>query len=676
MARVEYLQTKLEELLQCSICLDIYSDPKMLQCFHVFCHNCIAGLVHWHQLTCPTCRQVTVVPPGGVTRLQSAYRVNDMKEIQSTFKALSQEASVDSLQCSVHQENKLELYCETCRELICLRCAYIGSKHHTHTHQDIDGAFQWYDEHLRPKQKQELNSLNNKLTAVLGTIEESLMEEPAQGSSSLEESIIHRHTTLNSVKEGVQATKGEVASILELCRIQLDKKRALRMRNEVSRRIMEVTAALKFSFLKLRAPDPSLCQAKGSTKLAVLRDRSTVTLTVLNFMRKGCKVPDKCLECRCVSSEGGEIKCKVEKTGENTYNISYRPVSTHQLTLSVTISGRHIRGSPFTIAVRPPAERFGYPFIFPLGDLHGLCRVTSKGYYKVVVSEQGNDRVSLFNILRGTKLQSFGCYGYDEGQFNSPCGVTMDGMGNILVADCGNHRIQKFTAKGVFMSAIGELGSGEQQFYCPSDIAYNITNNKLYVVDKNHRVQVLNSGLAFYKTCWNNYRLRVVNSDLTFSSIFGTIGTGPGQFNDPQGIACDSTGEVYVADSGNHRVQVFTAEGKFLRMFNVLGGGTGELEYPVGIAIDSNDRVYIGECGRVSVLTPQCDHRRTLDRETGKFANISGMAVSSIGVLYLSDGNGVHVVTKTLFSFKVLAILLTLICGFAFFITLLWAKHK
>ncbi len=67
----------------------------------------------------------------------------------------------------------------------------------------------------------------------------------------------------------------------------------------------------------------------------------------------------------------------------------------------------------------------------------------------------------------------------------------------------------------------------------------------------------------------DNHRVRVLNSDLTFSSLFGKKGSGKGQFHEPYDIACDSTGNVYVcvADNGNHRIQDFTAEGKFLRMF-------------------------------------------------------------------------------------------------------------
>ena len=89
----------------------------------------------------------------------------------------------------------------------------------------------------------------------------------------------------------------------------------------------------------------------------------------------------------------------------------------------------------------------------------------------------------------------------------------------------------------------------------------------------------------------DNNCVQVLNSDLTFSSTFGKCGDGKGQFYYPTGIACDSAGEVYVADTNNHRIQVFTAEGKFVRMFGRHGQGRGELSSPYGIAIDSSNMV-------------------------------------------------------------------------------------
>ena len=61
---------KVEEQLNCSICLDTYTNPKLLQCFHVYCKECLVRLVARDQrgqisLSCPKCRQATPVPDLG-----------------------------------------------------------------------------------------------------------------------------------------------------------------------------------------------------------------------------------------------------------------------------------------------------------------------------------------------------------------------------------------------------------------------------------------------------------------------------------------------------------------------------------------------------------------------------------------------------------------------------------
>ena len=78
---------QLEEQLNCSICLDIYDDPKLLQCFHTYCRKCLVKLVVRDQqgdlsLTCPICRQATPVPATGVTGLQSAFQTNEFLRIR------------------------------------------------------------------------------------------------------------------------------------------------------------------------------------------------------------------------------------------------------------------------------------------------------------------------------------------------------------------------------------------------------------------------------------------------------------------------------------------------------------------------------------------------------------------------------------------------------------------
>ena len=77
---------KVEDQLNCSVCLDIYTDPKLLQCLHVFCKTCLVRLVFRDEhgqlvLSCPNCRQITPVPANGVAGLQPAFHIIPILEM-------------------------------------------------------------------------------------------------------------------------------------------------------------------------------------------------------------------------------------------------------------------------------------------------------------------------------------------------------------------------------------------------------------------------------------------------------------------------------------------------------------------------------------------------------------------------------------------------------------------
>ena len=121
----------LEQQLTCLICLDMYTNPKLLQCNHVYCQKCLVKLVVRDQrgalaVTCPSCRQVTPVPASGTQGLQSAFRINHLLDI---FTELTKSSTLESKEdtkdtkdtwyCPVHHKRELELYCEDCSRLVC-----------------------------------------------------------------------------------------------------------------------------------------------------------------------------------------------------------------------------------------------------------------------------------------------------------------------------------------------------------------------------------------------------------------------------------------------------------------------------------------------------------------------------------------------------------------------------
>ena len=212
---------KLEEQLNCPVCLDIYTNPKLLQCHHVYCQKCLVRLVFQDQqgqlvVTCPNCRQVTPVPANGVAGLQSAFHINHLLEIQDSFKKIGAPTatreqsigistsdaptrSVDRY-CFEHPDEELKLYCETCEKLICLKCAIKNGKHHSHDYESLKDAYEKckgeIESSLQPVEKQ-LSTVNEAL-AQLDSRSGEITSQQAAIEASINESIDRLHEILDA----------------------------------------------------------------------------------------------------------------------------------------------------------------------------------------------------------------------------------------------------------------------------------------------------------------------------------------------------------------------------------------------------------------------------------------------------------------------------------------------
>lgn len=91
---------------------------------------------------------------------------------------------------------------------------------------------------------------------------------------------------------------------------------------------------------------------------------------------------------------------------------------------------------------------------------------------------------------------SWGDSGTGNGQFSSPHSIAVDGSGNLYVTDTGNHRVQKFSSGGAYLTQWGAQGAGDGQFFYPAGVALDAGGN-VYVADTaNDRIQkfILSAG--------------------------------------------------------------------------------------------------------------------------------------------------------------------------------------
>lgn len=218
------------------------------------------------------------------------------------------------------------------------------------------------------------------------------------------------------------------------------------------------------------------------------------------------------------------------------------------------------------------------------------------------VADSGNHRIVHLSA-DGQVLQTWGAFGdinqdpdnAPPGTFNEPWGIAVSPDGSMYVADTWNHRIQKFTADGQFITQWGTFGTGETGYalWGPRDI----------VIDAQGRVLVTDTG---------NKRVVAYDADGNFLFAFGSAGVGAGQFDEPVGLALAPDGTLYVADTWNQRIQAFapTEDGyTYLREWPIYGWFGQSLENKPYLAVDQAGRVYASdpEGYRILVFSPEGD---------------------------------------------------------------------
>ncbi len=213
----------------------------------------------------------------------------------------------------------------------------------------------------------------------------------------------------------------------------------------------------------------------------------------------------------------------------------------------------------------------------------------------IYITENVNNHVQKFTSF-GTYLSRFGSSGSDNSQFSYPSGITTDSSNNIYVVDTGNNRIQKFTSSGVYISQFGSGGSGQGQFSGPRGIATDSSNN-VYIADVyNHRIQKFDPFGNFL--WWLGYDGSSIG---IHTAGLGYNGSGNGQFLQPNGVALDSSDNIYVVDTYNYRIQKFNSNGVYLSKFGSVGSGNGQFQYPYGISLDSSGNIYVLDASNFNI---------------------------------------------------------------------------
>jgi hypothetical protein len=342
----------------------------------------------------------------------------------------------------------------------------------------------------------------------------------------------------------------------------------------------------------------------------------------------------------------------------------------------------------------------------------------------VYVADQNNQIIRKVTATGGvtTLAGTAGMAGSTDGtgaaaRFNSPSGVAVDGAGNVYVADQNNHILRKITAAGVVTTLAGTAGmagsadgtGAAARFNSPSGAAVDSAGN-VYVADQNNQIiRRVSAGVVMtlagaasmtgsadgtgaaarfsdpssvavdstgnvYVADTENATIRKITAAGAVTTLAGTadmVGSTDGtaaaaRFSDPSGVAVDSAGNVYVADTENATIRKITAAGVVTTLAGTAGmvgkvdgmGAAARFDSPSGVAVDTAGNVYVADQSNhtIRMVTP-AGVVRTLAGTPGMFGSADGMgaaarfnfpsgvAVDSAGNLYVADQNN-HTIRK------------------------------
>ncbi len=253
----------------------------------------------------------------------------------------------------------------------------------------------------------------------------------------------------------------------------------------------------------------------------------------------------------------------------------------------------------------------------------------------IYVADSRNHRIQHL-AADGSVLHVWGTFGEPigsnaaaPGTFNEPWGVAVGPDGSVYVADTWNHRVQKFTAEGEFISTWGYFGQAEDAFalWGPRDVT----------VDDLGRVLVTDTG---------NKRVIAYDETGNFVAEIGGPGFAPGKFDEPTGIAAGANNFIFVADTWNQRIQALTLDpsGALLPFttWDISGWYGQSLDNKPYIAAGLDDRVFVSDPEGFRILEFAAEGQfirywGEFGAETGGFSLPTGLAIDPDGGIWVSD---------------------------------------
>uniref|UniRef100_A0A3P8XMN6 RING-type E3 ubiquitin transferase n=1 Tax=Esox lucius TaxID=8010 RepID=A0A3P8XMN6_ESOLU len=609
-----------KQFLVCSICLDHYHNPKVLPCLHTFCEKCLQNYIPPQSLTlsCPVCRQTSILPEKGVAALQNNFFITNLMEVLqrdpecsrpeacSVLESVSAAAACQPLSCPNHEGKVrfftpvlrlvsppfgeslcvelcfaapmlplqvMEFYCESCETAMCLECT--EGEHREHVTVPLRDVL----EQQKAALKTQLDAIRNRLPQLTAAIE-LVGEISKQLTDRKNEAVTEISSTFEELERALHLRKS--ALITDLENICCTKQKVLQA---------------QLSSL-LQGKD-NIQSCSSFTEQALSHGSATEVLLVQKQMGERVNAlarhtyPEQ-------PHENGHLDCQVETDGlrrsiQNlgvlitTAAVGHTSVATGE-GLRHTLVGQH---TTVTVTTKDKDSE-----LVKTGNAALRAEIVSADGTVTTETELVDNKNGTYEVgytLRSEGEYSFSLLLYNQPVRGSPFRLRAVKPSDVLQSpDDVKRRVKSPSGTGshVRQKAVRRPSSmysttKKKENPIEDELIYRVgtrgrdkgefTNLQGISTSSNGRIVVADS---------NNQCIQVFSNDGVFKLRFGVRGRSPGQLQRPTGVTVDTNGDIIVADYDNRWVSIFSSDGKFKSKI-----GAGRLMGPKGVAVDRNGHI-------------------------------------------------------------------------------------
>jgi len=724
---------RIRKEITCPFCFELFTDPKTIPCLHTFCKQCIDNLQTTNSLEnsacCPECQttiscEISSLPTNFMfSRIAEIFKKKEMGKLDcdncneegtpvvswcvecndllcakcndahSRLKNFKSHKTVTILEfmqdpkkflstekpeaCEHHSKELLDLYCKTCRTLICRDCTL---KDHPDKMHEFEFASKVVNEEKR-RLKDVTASLKGLLKQVRNGVKrreecEKQVETASEANirkikdvyaeihkllkQQEQETLRKVNTIQESLKMILAVQKGSMKPLeaqLVSCQEFSDNvvtvngtQRLLRYNDWIIDRVDYLTKQVEHASidprciadnLTLTCPKPAEFVASLNMVTATVPFCTVCSIVVKpNEIKLVAMLKDVCGSPIVDQSKNLQICCnkerefvknvKIEEQPDGLYHIWYSLKRTENHLISIYCAGLVVRQEEIKVLanLRDYASinqevmiinKYGTkdkPLKLPYLFAKGLND-------EIMVNDDETNQLVIFDHqLKFSHVIG----GSGNEKLQGITGVTMDRKGHVYIADYKLDCIKKFKLDGRFIGQFGSKGVDKGQFRSPFGLLVS-TAELLFVCDRyNNRIQVFHSE--------------------QFSYSFGKYGREPGELHEPVDLTMNANeDQLFITDNRNHRVQVFAPNGQFLQIFGIFPGTLVELKNPVGICFTPDGHILICSNGTDSILVFEVDGQyvstiKGTYQGKERFSSPCGIMVRNNGQIVVASNEG------------------------------------